>query len=124
MVFSLIAADEMCPVQDNEKGELALMERAPSSLVADHVRSPEKDTIDFWNQSIQSSQQHSRQLHATFLNRSVNIWPQRETLRAVSVPDGWVGLVGRSLTRLLTGASRVHASKGIEVTRSPAGLAA
>jgi hypothetical protein len=100
MVFPLIAADEMCPVQDNEKGELALMERAPSSLVADHVRSPEKDTIDFWNQSIQSSQRHSRQLHATFMNRSVNIWPQRETLsRAVSVPNGWVGQVAVQVWR-------------------------
>ena len=45
----------MGAVQDHEQGELASMERAPSSLVADHARSPEKDAINFWNQSIQSS---------------------------------------------------------------------
>jgi hypothetical protein len=34
------------------------MDRAPSSVVADHARSPEKDAIDFWSQSIQSSDPH------------------------------------------------------------------
>jgi hypothetical protein len=32
----------MCPVQDREKGELALMQCAPPSRVADRVRSPRK----------------------------------------------------------------------------------
>jgi hypothetical protein len=67
MAFSLIAADKMCLVQDHEKGGLGPMERAPSPFVAHHVRSPEKDAIDFWNQSIQPPRQHSRQLHATFI---------------------------------------------------------
>jgi hypothetical protein len=45
-----MAADEMRPVQDHEeKGELALMECAPPPLVADHVRSPEKDATDFFS---------------------------------------------------------------------------
>jgi hypothetical protein len=47
----------MCPVQGHEKGELATMECMPPSLVADPARSPEKDIADFWNQSIQTSQQ-------------------------------------------------------------------
>jgi hypothetical protein len=55
MAFSLIVADGMSAVQDHEKSELASMKRAPSLLVADHTRSPEKDAIDFWNLSIQPS---------------------------------------------------------------------
>jgi hypothetical protein len=48
--------DEMGAVQrTTKKSELPSMERLPSSLVADHARSPENDPIDFWNQSIQPS---------------------------------------------------------------------
>jgi hypothetical protein len=56
MAFSLMVADKMGAVEDDEKGESVSMECTPSP-VADHVRSPEKDASDFWNQSIQSSRQ-------------------------------------------------------------------
>jgi hypothetical protein len=58
MAFSLDSGRCNGPVQDHEEGELALMDCVPPFLVADDVRSPEKDAIDFWNQSIQSSRQH------------------------------------------------------------------
>jgi hypothetical protein len=91
MAFSLIAADEMCPVRDHEKGELALMECAPPSRVADHVRSPRKRHHRFLEPIDSVVAATTRQLDATFMNRSPDMWPQRETLssavRAVA-PEG------------------------------------
>jgi hypothetical protein len=57
----------MGAVQDHEKSELASMEvRHRRSWLA----APEKDAIDFWNQSIQPSR-GGRQLDGTFMNRQL-----------------------------------------------------
>jgi hypothetical protein len=81
MAFSSIAAaDEMCPVQDHEKGELALMEFAALSRVVDHVRSPRKRHHRFLEPVHSVVAAITRQLDATFMNRLPDIWPQRETL--------------------------------------------
>jgi hypothetical protein len=62
----------------HEKSQLALMERAPPSLVADHVRSLRKRHRRFL-EPIDSVVTASRDM-----NRSVNIWPQRETLSSAA----------------------------------------
>jgi hypothetical protein len=124
----LKVADEMGAVQDLEKSELSSLERAPSSLVADHAQPPKKmPPISGTNQFRRHSGSH--RLRATFMNRSANIWPKRETLSSairafskdltsqlvVEVPDGSLPLSPKSRNLLF---------QGIQVSQSSAGLAA
>ena len=49
------------------------MECAPPSLVADHVRSPEKDATDFRKYQFDFSR-------LRYMNQSINIWSQHDAL--------------------------------------------
>jgi hypothetical protein len=64
MAFSSIVGDEKGAVQDHEsellRWSVCYRRSWPITLAA-----PEKDVIDFWNLSIQSSWQRSHQLHVT-----------------------------------------------------------
>jgi hypothetical protein len=121
MAFSLIATDEMCSVRDHEKRDSVLMECAPPSLVADHVRSPPKKTPPISGTNRFSRHGKTRQLHATFTNRSLKFWAQQEGSSSTAAPSAassntyrgvpFSGLLSRNWVHAKCGAGCLRAEK-------------